>query len=190
MREMDAGKIRLLAISGSLRAVSFNTALLRAAIQLAPDDVEIILYTDIASLPFFNPDLEGKEPAPVLNFLKQIRSADGILIASPEYAHGVTGVLKNALDWLVSGEEFVGKPVALFNTSPRANHAYAALKETITVMSARIVNEASICVALLGTQLDAAGIVAHPEISRAVRKSIVDFTHAIKVSETLSQAED
>jgi NAD(P)H-dependent FMN reductase len=187
---MEVKKIRLLAISGSLRAASFNTALLRAAIQLAPEDVEIIFYTDIANLPFFNPDLEGKEPVSVLRFRELIGSADGILIASPEYAHGVTGVMKNALDWLVSGEEFVAKPVALFNTSPRASHAYDALEETITVMSARIINEASITVALLGTQLDAAGIVAHPEISRAVRKSIVDFTHAIKVSETSLRAED
>jgi NAD(P)H-dependent FMN reductase len=187
---MEVKKIRLLAISGSLRAASFNTALLRAAIKLAPEDVEIIFYTDIANLPFFNPDLEGKEPVSVLRFRELIGSADGILIASPEYAHGVTGVMKNALDWLVSGEEFVAKPVALFNTSPRASHAYDALKETISVMSARIISEASITVALLGTQLNAAGIVAHPEISRAVRKSIIDFTRAIKVTETSSQAED
>lgn len=188
--EMDAGKIRLLAISGSLRAASFNTALLKAAQQLAPKDVDIILYTELGNLPFFNPDLEGAEPVSVLNFRALIKSVGGILIASPEYAHGVTGVMKNALDWVVSGEEFVGKPVALFNTSPRASHAYAALKETITVMSARIVDEASITVALMGTKLDAEGIVAHPEISQALQQSLIAFTKTIKFPAVDPQAED
>ncbi|MGH8137417.1 MAG: NADPH-dependent FMN reductase [Steroidobacteraceae bacterium] len=73
----------------------------------------------------------------------RIRTCDGLLIASPEYAHGVPGVLKNALDWLVAGEEFVGKPVALFNASPRASHAQASLTETITTMSGRIISEAA-----------------------------------------------
>lgn len=187
---MDPGKIRLLAISGSLRTASFNTALLKAAQKLAPKDVDIILYTELGNLPFFNPDLEGVEPASVSSFRALINSVDGILIASPEYAHGVTGVMKNALDWIVSGEEFVGKPVALFNTSPRASHAYAALKETITVMSARIVDEASITVALLGTKLDAEGIVAHPKISQALQQSLIVFTKAIRFPVVDTQAED
>jgi len=183
-------KLRLLAISGSLRAASYNTALLRAAALLAPDNVEIVLYTDIVNLPLFNPDLEGYEPDSVLNLRKLVGSVDGILIASPEYAHGVSGVMKNALDWLVSGEEFVGKPVALYNTSPRASHAYAALQEIISVMSAYIVNEACISVALLGTQLDAMGIVAHPEIAQSMRQSLLDFTRAISNSKTSVQAGD
>lgn len=187
---MDAGKIRLLAISGSLRAVSFNTALLKAAQRLAPKDVDIVFYTDIGKLPFFNPDLEGNEAESVINFRALIKSVDGLLIASPEYAHGVTGVMKNALDWVVSGEEFVGKPVALFNTSPRASHAYAALKETITVMSARIVDEASISVALMGTKLDADGIVAHPKISQALQQSLIVFTQAIRFPAVDPQVED
>ena len=187
---MDAGKIRLLAISGSLRAVSFNTALLKAAQRLAPKDVDIVFYTDIGKLPFFNPDLEGNEVESVIKFRALIKSVDGILIASPEYAHGVTGVMKNALDWVVSGEEFVGKPVALFNTSPRASHAYAALKETITVMSARIVDEASITVALMGTKLDADGIVAHPKISQALQQSLIVFTQAIRFPAVDPQVED
>jgi len=181
---MEIKKIRILALSGSLRAASLNTALLCAAISLAPEDVEIILYTGLGKLPLFNPDLDGRESAFVLDFRTQLQAADGVFIASPEYAHGVTGVMKNALDWMVSGEEFVGKPVALFNASPRATHAYAALKETITVMSARIINEASITVPLLGSQLDAAGIVADPEISRALYAAIVEFTRTIKASST------
>jgi len=178
--QMEIKKTHLLAISGSLRKASYNSALLRAAILLAPEDVEISLYPDIGMLPLFNPDLEESEPVSVLDFRARINSADGLLIASPEYAHGVSGVIKNALDWVVSGEEFVDKPVALFNTSPRATHAYAALKETIIIMSGRIVDEASITLPLLGSNLDEAGIVAHPEISHALYAALVEFTRAIK----------
>ena len=112
----------------------------------------------------------------------QLQAADGLLIASPEYAHGVTGVMKNALDWVVSGEQFVGKHIALFNTSPRASHAYAALRETVTVMSGRIVEEASITFPLLGSGLDAAGIVAHPEISLKLKTAITEFARSIKAA--------
>ena len=113
--------IRLLAISGSLRKFSSNTALLRAAAILAPQDVEISVYGDLGILPHFNPDLEGFEPQSVLDFRSQLQMADGVLIASPEYAHGITGVIKNAFDWVVGSGEFVHKPVALLNASSRAN---------------------------------------------------------------------
>jgi chromate reductase, NAD(P)H dehydrogenase (quinone) len=99
---------------------------------------------------------------------------------SPEYAHGVPGVLKNALDWLVSGEEFVGKPIALFNASPRATHAQASLAEIVTTMAGRIVPEASIAVSLLGKNLDAPGIIADLEISSKVQTAVVTFATAIK----------
>jgi chromate reductase, NAD(P)H dehydrogenase (quinone) len=72
------------------------------------------------TLPHFNPDLELTEPPSATNLCAQIKWADGLLISSPEYAHGVPGVLKNALDWLVSGEKFLGKAIALINASPRA----------------------------------------------------------------------
>src|SRR5438105_3807739 len=105
--------MQILGISGSLRRVSSNTALLRAASLLAPQGVEITLYDGLGDLPPFNPDLEGAEPPSVLDFRARIQEADGVLISSPEYAHGVPGVLKNALDWLVGSEkiEIVGKPV-------------------------------------------------------------------------------
>src|SRR4051794_7422999 len=116
--------MKILAISGSLRAVSSNTAVLRAAVRLAPDGVEIVLFDGLSGLPFFNPDLDGDQlPAAVAAFRGLIGEADGILISSPEYARGVAGVLKNALDWLVASFEFPNKPVALINTSPRATHA-------------------------------------------------------------------
>ncbi|AGY59322.1 NADPH-dependent FMN reductase [Gloeobacter kilaueensis] len=179
--------IQLLAISGSLRAASSNTVLLRAISQLAPPGVRVELYSALGELPHFNPDLEGKEPPVVRDFWSRIRGADGLLISSPEYAHGVPGVLKNALDWLVSGEEFIAKPVALLNASPRATHAQASLSEIVTVMSGRIVHEASIAVPLLGKNLDAAGILAHAEIAMALRGALTAFVEVIERFRTQTQ---
>jgi NAD(P)H-dependent FMN reductase len=171
--------MKILAISGSLRRVSSNSALLLAAAALAPPGVEIELYGSLGELPHFNPDLEDDEPPAVTELRQRVRTADGLLISSPEYAHGVPGVMKNALDWLVGGSEFPGKPVALLNASPRATHAQASLTETIRTMSARFISEASIGVPLLGRKLDAAGIAADPELAGAIRGAIVAFTRAI-----------
>jgi NAD(P)H-dependent FMN reductase len=114
-RSTDA-VLRILAISGSLRIASSNTALLRAARSLAPEPVEISVYDGIAILPLFNPDDDGDAPHQVvLDLRTQIGRADKILMASPEYAHGVPGALKNVLGWLVSSIEFPEKPVALLN---------------------------------------------------------------------------
>jgi NAD(P)H-dependent FMN reductase len=116
----------------------------------------------------------------VTDLRKQLGWSNGLVISSPEYAHGISGVLKNALDWLVSGEEFVGKPIALFNASPRAIHAQASLTEILTTMAGRIVPEASITVSLLGKNLDATGIVDDTEISSKLQAAIGAFATAIE----------
>jgi chromate reductase, NAD(P)H dehydrogenase (quinone) len=172
--------LQILAISGSLRKISSNTSLIQAAMMLSPENVEIKLYGGLRELPHFNPDLKSTEPVSVTDLRHQLRSADGLIISSPEYAHGIPGVLKNALDWLVSGEEFVGKPIALFNASPRAIHAQASLTEIVTTMAGRIIPKASITVSLLGRNLDATGIVNEPEISRQVKTAIDTFALAIE----------
>jgi chromate reductase, NAD(P)H dehydrogenase (quinone) len=172
--------IQFFGISGSLRRASSNTALLRAAALLAPEGVEVEVYGGLGDLPHFNPDLEAAEPPAVTNFRARVRRADGLLISCPEYAHGVPGVLKNALDWLVGGEEFIDKPVALFNASSRATYAQASLSETITAMSGRLVSEASVTLPLLGKTLGEADIAAHPEMSSALRAALTAFARAIE----------
>lgn len=125
--------VRILAISGSLRAMSSNSALLRTAAAVAPPGVEITQYEGLARLPHFNPDDDlGDPPEPVLELRAQVGAADALLFCVPEYAHGMPGSLKNALDWLVSSIELPGKHVALLNASPMATHAQAALRETLT----------------------------------------------------------
>jgi chromate reductase len=170
---------RILAISGCLRRASLNTLVLRAAAQLAPPAVRIYLYRDLADLPLFNPDLEEHLPYAVAHLRRCVHDCEGILIASPEYAHGVSGVMKNALDWLVGGTEFVGKPVALVNVSPRATRAHAALAETITVMSGQLVEETCATIPLLGSSFDVAGIIADPHTSGRIRDCLGVFQSAI-----------
>lgn len=164
--------MKLLALCGSLRAASLNAALLRCAARLAPPDITLHLFGGIGELPLFNPDLEAAVPAPVQALRQAVAEADALLIASPEYAHGVSSAIKNALDWLVSCEAFVDKPVAVWNASPRAHHADAALRETLKTMSARIVEDASACVPLLGAGLSEEALLQTPAIAGAVRSAL------------------
>jgi chromate reductase, NAD(P)H dehydrogenase (quinone) len=114
--------------------------------------VDVSIYGELEALPRFNPDLDG-DPAPeaVARFRAALQVCDAALISSPEYAHGVPGVLKNALDWVVGSGELVNKPIALVNASRRATHAWASLAETLAVMSARVIPDASITVPLEGS---------------------------------------
>src|SRR3954453_6423041 len=157
---MNQGRVvRVLGISGSLRAASSNSALVRAAARLVPAGVELSIYSELGDIPPFNPDLDtDAAPAAVARFRAALQSSDAVLISSPEYAHGVSGVLKNALDWLVGSGELIDTPIAVINTSPRATHAQASLQETLTTMSGRVIAEASITLALDGAALDANGI--------------------------------
>ncbi len=164
--------MNILAISGSLRAASINSALLRATASRAPRGTCVTVCTVIGALPLFNPDLESDPPPSVAQLRAQVAAADALLIASPEYAHGVTGVIKNALDWLVSCEAFVNKPVAVLNASPRAHHADAALRETLKTMSAVIVESASLTIPLLGANLTEADMAEAPAIAHAIREAL------------------
>ena len=165
--------MKILTISGSLRSSSSNSRLLRAAARLAPAGGVLAPFEGIDALPFFSPDRDVEPlPAAVVALRAAVRGARGVIISSPEYAHGVPGAMKNALDWLVSGAEIPGMPVALFNASPRSVHAQAQLAETLRTMSAVLVDEACIAVPLAGRPLDEDGIVADPEIAEPVRRAI------------------
>jgi NAD(P)H-dependent FMN reductase len=178
--------VKIIAISGSLRATSLNTAVLHAACRLAPAGVKIEIFDGIGKLPFFNSDLEGERlPQAVANFRNVIGAADGLLISSPEYARGVAGVMKNALDWLVGSQEFPGKPVALINTSPRASHALASLTLTLETMSARLVEEASITLPLIGTVNDADSIAANTELAEPLSQALARYVAAIKAQDSI-----
>jgi chromate reductase, NAD(P)H dehydrogenase (quinone) len=169
----------LLAISGSLRAGSSNTALLEAAKTLVPTGMTLELYAGLGDLPHYNPDRED-EPIPVVDDLRaRVRAAHGLVICSPEYARGVPGALKNALDWLVGGIEIVRKPVALINASPYSVHAHAALTLILETMSAHVVPAASITVPLRGRKLSASEIAGDALIGDQLRAALAALAQAM-----------
>ncbi len=163
--------MNVLALSGSLRAASVNSAFCRAAAKLAPLPLRVTA-SNLGALPLFNPDLESHLPKPVQDFRSLVGRADALLVASPEYAHGVSGVMKNALDWLVGYEGTVCKPVALVNTSPRAHHAYDALREILRTMSATIIDGASIAIPLLGACTTEEAMLAAPEVCQSIQSTL------------------
>ena len=121
---------RILALAGSLRKNSVNRGLIRAAPESAPPDMVIDLF-DLAGIPLFNQDLEREPPSAVVAFKAAIASADGVLIATPEYNFSVPGVLKNALDWASRPpreQPFVGKPVAIMSAGGRFGGVRAQLQ--------------------------------------------------------------
>jgi chromate reductase, NAD(P)H dehydrogenase (quinone) len=173
--------MKILAISGSLRAKSSSTSLLEAARLVAPPGVSMTLYDGLELLPHFNPDLdaEGSVPPPEVGQLRrQIGEADALIISTPEYAHGVPGSLKNALDWLVSSVEFPGIPVALINPSHESFHANESLIEILKTMSARLPAEATVRIPVTVRGMDSAAIAADPELATALESVIAALAAA------------
>ena len=140
--------MKIVAISGSLRAGSTNTALVRAAAGLAPEGMEVAVYDGLGGLPHFSPERDGDAaPDAVRDLRALLGGADGVLICTPEYAFGMPGSLKNALDWLVTSGELWRKPVAALSASPSAlggEKAHAALVLTLSALEAHIAAEASL----------------------------------------------
>jgi chromate reductase len=148
----------ILAISGSLREKSLNSALLRCVISMIPSQVTVVNYSEMAQLPHFNPDLDldEKVDAAVANWRRLIKKANGVLICTPEYARGVPGSLKNALDWVVSSGEFVNKPVAVISASPHPDGgaiANASLVGTLSMMTASVVEGGILKVPFINSRL-------------------------------------
>jgi NAD(P)H-dependent FMN reductase len=167
--------MRLLAISGSLRRASTNTAALEALASLAPEGVKVLVYRDLAKLPPFNPDDDLEDtpkPEPVETLRTLVGASDALIISTPEYAHGLPGALKNALDWLVASETFAGKPIVLVNTSPRAYHAQASLREILSTMAARPIVEAFAAISLTGKTATVEDILADPVCARRLTESL------------------
>lgn len=155
----------IVALSGSLRSGSSNTALLHAAALISPPHIRVTVYDGIATLPHFDPDLEPHLPPEVQRLRQLLCNCDAMIIASPEYAHGIPGAFKNALDWMVGCAQLGAKPVALLNGSSRAVHAHGALAEVLNTMGLAIIEPASMTIAVAGKGLDAVAIAADATLS-------------------------
>jgi len=149
----------VLLVSGSLRARSINTAVLRTVTALAPSGVDAVLYDGLGLLPPFNPDEDVAPLAPpVADLRAQIRAADALLLSTPEYAGALPGSFKNLLDWTI-GDDQVGsiyeKPVAWINTSAwGAPDAHASLRTVLHYAHATIVERACAHLAVTAAMID------------------------------------
>jgi chromate reductase len=166
--------VHILAISGSLRAGSSNTAVLEAAALLAPHGVDITLYDGLARLPAFDPDVEerGVLPPDVKDLRARVTAADALLVCSPEYVHGMPGSLKNLLDWLVGCVDFPGTVVTLVAASARSVYAQAQLTEVLRTMTARLVPAECVVVPLPSRTMDAGAIAAEPALAAILRDAL------------------
>ncbi len=179
--------MQLLALTGSLRAQSINTELLRAAARLAPIHTSVSWSDALGLLPHFNPDLDA-EGLPVQPVVQQLRDAvakaDAVIVCSPEYAHGVAGAFKNLLDWLVSAPVMVGKPVCVLNASSGSRFGPQSLVETLRTMSAVVVTGAPITVPINGRLHSAAAIAAAPEFSTIIVQALAAVADAVTAAQT------
>ncbi|MEP3844694.1 MAG: NADPH-dependent FMN reductase [Paracoccaceae bacterium] len=130
--------MNILAISGSGRDASTNTALLNAVSNIAHPSHEVTVFSGIAELPVFSPDAENDPlPQQVQTFADMISRSDGLIFSSPEYVRAIPGGLKNAIDWLVSRDEIISKPIALMHASHRGDDMLAQLRLVLSTVSDR-----------------------------------------------------
>jgi chromate reductase, NAD(P)H dehydrogenase (quinone) len=151
---------------------------------LAPAQLEITVYEELDQIPPFNPDLEPTlNTGPLTRFRSALRESAVVLFSTPEYAHGVPGALKNALDWVVGSGELSGKPVVMVNASSRGAYAQASLKEILKTMDARLLHDAEVTIHLLGKDLTPAQIAHTPESAAALTASLRIIAECVATSE-------
>jgi chromate reductase, NAD(P)H dehydrogenase (quinone) len=174
--------LNILAISGSLRAASTNSALTGGLAQNAPTGCRVTVYDGLGRLPIFNADDEGERMPPQASALiDAVTAADGVIVSCPEYAHGVPGGLKNALDWLVSRDAAVSKPAMLVHASPRSLFARAALAEIMRTMSFALFEDTALEIALLGKRPpEVDKILSEPASQLAMHNAISAFADFIR----------
>ncbi len=179
--------MRVLGISGSLRRDSYNTQLLRAAQELAPDTVEVELYDGLAAIPPYDQDVQDEgAPAAVQDLREQIAQADAVLIATPEYNGSMPGVLKNALDWVsrpFPDNALRNKPVAVVGASTGAYGgvwAQADLRKVLGIVGARLV-EGDVAIGHAPERFDAEGRLVDPEHRQQLGELLRDLAAQVEL---------
>ena len=179
--------INILAISGSLRENSSNSNILRMMASIAPPDVQIELYEGLGTLPHFDPGLDDENSSStVQDFRQRLAQADGVIICTPEYAFGVPGSLKNALDWTVSSGEFTGKHVAVITASLGGDKAHAALLQIFTALSSKIAERSTLLIPFIRTKMNAQGEVSDPQTREALHQILTNLVSAIQTSKDVA----
>jgi len=177
-------KKKILAISGSIRAKSSNLSILRLIADMMPVAVQYEIYSGLDTIPLFNPDLDTETVAQtVTEFRKKIKDADGILFCTPEYAFGVPGALKNALDWTVSSGEFTDKPVALITASSQGSRAHESLQHTLSAIGTKFTKEETLLISFIKAKMDQEGTVTNVATLASLKTVIAAFLKSLHDSE-------
>ena len=170
----------ILALSGSIRQHSSNHALLHAIARLTEAEFTIILFDGLTSLPYFNPDLNTENvPEPVVHFRKLLREAEGVLICTPEYGHGVPGVLKNAIDWTITSAELFDKPVLLITASADGQHGHEALLATLKVLQTRNTDQLQLLIPFVRTKINPEGSITDENTLHEIQRVLKVFEESL-----------
>lgn len=179
--------LKVLAISGSLRKDSLNTKALRAAAALAPDGVEVEI-ADLSDIPLYDQDLRDKSvPAAVETLHRQIQAADALLISSPEYNFSVSGVLKNAIDWMsrLDPMPFAGKPGAVMGASMGklgTARAQYDLRKILNALDMHLINKPEVMLSAAHTLFDEAGTLTDGDTRKFLARmmqALADWTRRL-----------
>ena len=175
--------INILAISGSLKSNSTNTNILRVISKIASQNVIINIFDGLDKLPHFNPgstnDIES-----VNDFMRQLRVADAVIFSTPEYAFGVPGVLKNALDWLVSSGELNKKPIVAISASPLysgGDKALASLLLTLTALGTNMHLTSSLSIGSIKNKMNETGAITDQQTMEALELILKDLIDRIAI---------
>ena len=167
-------KIKILGFAGSLRKDSYNKSLLRAALELVPIDAELETF-DLEGIPPFNQDFENQPPEKIKGFKAKIRSADAILIATPEYNYSIPGILKNAIDCAsrpYGDNAFEGKPVAVMGASIGTlgtARAQYHLRQSFVFLNMYPINQPEVMVPMVNEKIDKNGRVTDQKTRDKIR---------------------
>ena len=171
-------KIKILGISGSLRSNSSTRIIMNAVCSLAGDTVDFKIFEDLASMPPF--DDSNTIPGEVEEFRQQLKEADGIFFVSPEYAFGVPGSLKNALDWTVSSGELVNKPAALVVAATGGENAYQSWQLIFKALSLKINEESKLLISFVRSKLNHEGKITDFKTEEGLKNVLNDLIRSIQ----------
>lgn len=173
-------KKKVLAISGSTRQHSTNDSLIQAISKLSIETLDITVFKGIGNLPQFNPDDDKDDVAASVTELRNLlNEAEGIIICTPEYAHGVPGTLKNAIDWTISSSNFPHKPTMLITASTDGQYGHAALLETLKVIEAKNVMNLQLVIPFIKTKISTDGKITDEKTLTEVNDLIIEFVKTI-----------
>ena len=181
MRIKMTQRKKILAISGSTRTSSANLNIIRHISELCRDTADIRIFQGLTEIPHFNPDIDNDlPPTAVSEFRQQLKESDGVLICTPEYAMGVPGTLKNAIDWTVSSCEFSHKPVALITASSVGQNGHRSLLETLRIIECDIPEESQLLISFVKTKMNGEGEISDAATLQNVQRLMASLIMTIE----------